>query len=116
MASGWAHAPSAATGPTKRVNRDPVGKVNKDFRVSKAYEGYPRTAVLDRISYPVWKLLGWFVGFLTLGGSNGNGYLGQALSYETVVVQTPQYNSTVYVGNLPPNTVREYLTYVNDIL
>ncbi|CAG8785751.1 8001_t:CDS:2, partial [Cetraspora pellucida] len=31
------------------------------------------------------------------------------LSYEIVVAQTPHYNSTVYVGNLPPYTTQEHL-------
>ncbi|CAG8734949.1 38700_t:CDS:10 [Gigaspora margarita] len=32
-----------------------------------------------------------------------------ALSYEIVVAQTPHYNSTVYVGNLPPYTTQDHL-------
>ncbi|CAG8573466.1 9686_t:CDS:10 [Dentiscutata heterogama] len=31
------------------------------------------------------------------------------LSYEIVVAQTPHYNSTVYVGNLPPYTTQDHL-------
>lgn len=58
--------------------------------------------------------IGWdvcpFACIGTLIGNNGHGYLGQALSFEAVVVQTPQYNSTVYVGNLASNTVREYFS------
>ncbi|CAG8465112.1 8761_t:CDS:10, partial [Paraglomus brasilianum] len=39
----------------------------------------------------------------------GNTPQAPQLSYDIVVAQTPQYNSTVYVGNLPPFTTQEHL-------
>jgi len=42
--------------------------------------------------------------FLPVGGSAQ-----PPLSYDIVVAQTPQYNSTVYVGNLPPYTTQDHL-------
>lgn len=39
----------------------------------------------------------------------GNPSQAPQLSYEIVVAQTPHYNSTVYVGNLPPSTTQEHL-------
>lgn len=33
---------------------------------------------------------------------------GQQLPYETVLQQTPAYVTSVYVGNLPPNTTGKY--------
>ncbi|CAG8518967.1 699_t:CDS:10 [Acaulospora morrowiae] len=39
----------------------------------------------------------------------GNPTQAPQLSYDIVVAQTPQYNCTVYVGNLPPYTTQEHL-------
>src|SRR3954447_18356883 len=41
---------------------------------------------------------------LVQSGSQGGQQM--ALTYKSVVAQTPAYNSTVYVGNLTPNTSR----------
>ncbi|RUO96702.1 hypothetical protein BC936DRAFT_141598 [Jimgerdemannia flammicorona] len=73
--------------------------------------GYPGTATAGRARSNISDTRNRILcGNYLVGGSNGNGYLGQTLSYEAVVVQTPQYNSTVYVGNLPPNTVQQDIT------
>ena len=45
-------------------------------------------------------------GFVSSSGGGGGAGSSAGMSYEQVVAQTPEYNSTVYVGNLIPYTTQ----------